>query len=81
MSTTLTTLQDLIVEKYGVDRAELLPERPLSEFGLDSLSQVELLCSVEEAFDITISDDRAQVGNLAELTALVDELCSMAAVA
>ncbi|PHV12924.1 phosphopantetheine-binding protein [Chitinimonas sp. BJB300] len=81
MSTTLTTIQDLIVEKYGVDRAELLPNRPLSEFGLDSLSQVELLFTVEETFDITISDDRAQVGNLAELTALVDELLEAVALA
>ncbi|GAB3267391.1 acyl carrier protein [Chitinimonas naiadis] len=79
MSATLTTLQDLIVEKYGVERAELQPERALSEFGLDSLSQVELLFSVEETFDISISDEHAQVDNLAALAALVDQLRGEAA--
>lgn len=78
MSATLNTLQDLIVEKYGVDRTELRPERALSEYGLDSLSQVELLFSVEETFNISISDEHAHVDNLGALATLVDQLVAEA---
>ncbi|MBV8466999.1 MAG: acyl carrier protein [Burkholderiales bacterium] len=72
MSTTLKQLQDLIVEKYEIAIEELAADKPLADFGLDSLSQVELLFSVEEHFKIEIPEDQAHVANLNELAALVD---------
>jgi acyl carrier protein len=74
MSATLKQLQDLIVEKYGIAAEELQPERTLADFGLDSLSQVELLFSVEEHFNIEIPEERAHVASLNELAALVDAI-------
>jgi acyl carrier protein len=79
MSATLKQLQDLIVEKYGIAAEELVADKPLADFGLDSLSQVELLFSVEEHFNIEIPEDRAHVGNLNELAAVVDSLVETAA--
>lgn len=74
MSATLNQLKDLIVEKYGIAAEELQSDRPLADFGLDSLSQVELLFSVEEHFNIEIPEERAQVASLNELATLVDSI-------
>jgi acyl carrier protein len=74
MSATLKQLQDLIVEKYGIAAEELAADRGLADFGLDSLSQVELLFSVEEHFGIEIPEERAHVANLNELAAVVDSI-------
>ncbi|WP_374349855.1 acyl carrier protein [Chitinimonas sp.] len=79
MSSTLKQLQDLIVEKYGIAIEELAPEKGLADFGLDSLSQVELLFSVEEHFKIEIPEERAQVANLNALAALVDSILAESA--
>lgn len=74
MSDTLQQLQQLIVAKFGIDAELLTAERPMSEFGLDSLSLIELLFSIEEELGITIPEERSQVNNLGELAALVDAL-------
>ena len=55
--TTLETLQDILVSEYKVDPAQLTPESELSAIGLDSLSVVELLFKIEDAFELTIVDD------------------------
>jgi acyl carrier protein len=55
--TTLETLQDILVSEYKVDPAQLTPESELSAIGLDSLSVVELLFKIEDAFQLTIVDD------------------------
>ncbi|MBV8658044.1 MAG: acyl carrier protein [Burkholderiales bacterium] len=81
MSTTLKQLEELIIEKYGIAAEELSADRPLAEYGLDSLSQVELLFSVEEHFNIEIAEDRAHVGSLAELATLVDTILAEKAAA
>lgn len=79
MSAILNQLQALIVEKYGIDAAELLPTRSLAEFGLDSLSQVELLFTIEEEFGIEIPEERAHVNTLAELAQVVEEIVAVKA--
>lgn len=79
MSATLTQLKDLIVEKYGIAADELQADKALADFGLDSLSQVELLFSVEEHFNIEIPEDRAHVANLNELATLVDSIVAESA--
>lgn len=73
MTTTLETLQQLIAEKFGIAPADLDPNKPLTEFGLDSLGLIELLFDIGEHFDVDLPEDRP-LNNLAELATLVDEM-------
>ncbi|MBU2490152.1 MAG: acyl carrier protein [Proteobacteria bacterium] len=54
-------VKNVIVEKLGVDPDEVVPEASfIDDLGADSLDLVELIMSMEEIFDIEISDDQAE---------------------
>lgn len=68
---TLEQIKQLIVEKFGVNADDIQAERPLGEYGLDSLGQIELLFAIEEHFEVSIPEEEAHVANLQELAELV----------
>lgn len=54
-------VKQIIAEKYGVDPSELKPDtRFIEDLGADSLSTIELIAELEEAFDIEIPDEDAE---------------------
>jgi acyl carrier protein len=54
-------VKKIIAEKLGVDLVEVKPEASfLDDLGADSLDLVELIMSMEEEFDIDISDENAE---------------------
>ena len=55
-------------EKIG---AYLEEDEPLMESGVDSLSLVTLIVSIEESFDVTFMDDDLQPKNLRTLSDLI----------
>ncbi|MDD5391264.1 MAG: acyl carrier protein [Gallionellaceae bacterium] len=73
MTATLETLKQLIADKFGIAPDDLDPNKPLTDFGLDSLGLIELLFDIGEHFDVNLPEDRP-INNLAELAALVDEV-------
>jgi len=51
-------VKQIISEQLGVDEAEVTPSASFSDdLGADSLDQVELVMALEEAFDLSISDE------------------------
>lgn len=71
---SLQQLQDLIHEKYGIERADLGPEASMRDKGFDSLALVEFLFAVEDHFKISLPDTDENMTNLGQLAALVDQL-------
>jgi acyl carrier protein len=54
-------VKKIIAEKLGVDISEVKPESSfVDDLGADSLDLVELIMSMEEEFDIDISDENAE---------------------
>ena len=54
-------VKKIIAEKLSVDLEELVPEATfVDDLGADSLDLVELIMSMEEEFDIDISDEEAE---------------------
>lgn len=54
-------VKKIIAEKLGVDPSEVVPEASfVDDLGADSLDLVELIMSMEEAFEIEISDEDAE---------------------
>jgi len=54
-------VRKIIAEKLSVDIAEVVPEASfVDDLGADSLDLVELIMSMEEEFDIEISDDDSE---------------------
>ena len=61
MSDTATKVKAIIVDKLGVDEAEVTSEASFTnDIGADSLDTVELIMEFEKEFDIQIPDDQAE---------------------
>jgi len=57
----LSKIQDIVVEHLGVSREKVTPEAHfINDLGADSLGTVELIMSLEEAFDLDIPDEQAE---------------------
>lgn len=51
----------IVEERLGVAASEITPEKNLiNDLGADSLDSVELIMSIEQKFDISISEDAAE---------------------
>ena len=61
MSEIEEKVKSIIVDKLGVDEAEVKPEASFTnDLGADSLDTVELLMEFEKEFNISIPDDKAE---------------------
>ena len=54
-------VKKIIAEKLGVDISDVVPQASfIDDLGADSLDLVELIMSMEEAFEVEISDEDAE---------------------
>ena len=61
MSDVATKIKAIIVDKLGVDEAEVTGSANFTnDLGADSLDTVELIMELEKEFDIQIPDDEAE---------------------
>ena len=61
MSEVTTKVKAIIVDKLGVDEAEVTTAASFTDdLGADSLDTVELIMEFEKEFDIQIPDDKAE---------------------
>jgi acyl carrier protein len=61
MSDVAAKVKAIIVDKLGVDEAEVTPEASFTnDLGADSLDTVELIMEFEKEFDLAIPDDEAE---------------------
>ena len=61
MSEIEAKVKEIIVDKLGVDAADVTPEASFTnDLGADSLYTVELMMQLEKAFDINIPGDKAE---------------------
>ena len=61
MSENLTRVQEIIIDKLGIEESKItLDAKFIEDLGADSLDTVELSMQFEEEFDIEISDDDAE---------------------
>jgi acyl carrier protein len=61
MSEIAARVKKIIVDKLGVDEAEVLDEASFTnDLGADSLDTVELIMEFEKEFNISIPDEQAE---------------------
>lgn len=54
-------IKEIIIEQLGVKPEDVIPDADfVNDLGCDSLDAVELVMSMEEKFNIEISDDEAE---------------------
>ena len=72
--TTEQRIKAIIVEKLGVDEADITRDASFTnDLGADSLDTVELIMEFEKEFDMTIPDEDAeQIGTVGDAVDYVD---------
>ncbi len=71
---TMEKIKEIISEQTGIDTEKLMENTTIEDVMADSLDTVELLMSVEEAFDIDIPDSEAEkLRSLGELSDYIDK--------
>ena len=75
MSDIATKVKAIIVDKLGVDEAEVTPEASFTnDLGADSLDTVELIMEFEKEFDIQIPDDKAEgIASVGDAIAFIEK--------
>ena len=75
MSEIEAKVRDIIVEKLGVDEADVKPEASFTnDLGADSLDTVELIMDFEKKFNVTIPDEDAEkIGTVGDAIAYIAE--------
>ena len=75
MSEIDSRVKAIIVDKLGVDEAEVKPEASFTnDLGADSLDTVELIMEFEKAFGISIPDDQAEkISTVADAIKYIEE--------
>jgi acyl carrier protein len=59
--TTVSKVQDILMEQLGVERDQIAPEAGLmADLGADSLDMVEIGMTVEETFNLSIPDENME---------------------
>ncbi|MFT4062368.1 MAG: acyl carrier protein [Edaphocola sp.] len=75
MSEIANRVKKIIVDKLGVDEAEVTPEASFTnDLGADSLDTVELMMEFEKEFNISIPDDQAEnIGTVGQAISYLEE--------
>ena len=71
---TFERIRKLMAEKFGLEESSLTREATLETLGLDSLSVIELMFSIEDAFDIKLPDEPVPLKTLQDVVDTVDRL-------
>ncbi len=74
MSEVASKVKAIIVDKLGVDEAEVTETASFTnDLGADSLDTVELIMEFEKEFGITIPDDHAEkIGTVGDAIAYIE---------
>ena len=75
MSEIASKVRAIIVDKLGVDEAEVTDQASFTnDLGADSLDTVELIMQFEKEFGVTIPDDQAEkITNVGEAIAFIEQ--------
>ncbi|MBP3823226.1 MAG: acyl carrier protein [Bacteroidaceae bacterium] len=75
MSEIESKVRDIIVDKLGVDAAEVSAEKSFTgDLGADSLDTVELIMELENEFGIAIPDDDAEkIATVGDAVAYIEQ--------
>ena len=75
MSEIEAKVKEIIVDKLGVDAADVTPEASFTnDLGADSLDTVELIMEFEKEFGISIPDDKAEkIGTVGDAISYIEE--------
>ena len=75
MQDTKKRVVEIVAEKLSIDPSGITESVTLQDLGADSLDMVEIIMKLEEEFDISIDDEKAEsFDNLGQVIAYIHSL-------
>jgi acyl carrier protein len=71
---TLQTIQRMMVEQFDLKLENLGPDAQLDSLGLDSLSVIEFMFSLEDELKIKLIDERVELKTVGDVASFVDKI-------
>ena len=71
---SLQTIQRMMVEQFDLKLDDLSPDTQLDSLGLDSLSVIEFMFSLEDELKIKLSDERVELKTVGDVASVVDKI-------
>jgi acyl carrier protein len=72
--TTLERLQKIIVKDFELNPEDLKANASLESLGLDSMSTIDLLFSIEDEFNIQVSREPVELKMIQDVVDYIDRL-------
>jgi len=67
----LPRVQSMLRERFALSEAQVDATHALTELGVDSLAVIEFMFDLETEFDISLSQERADIHTIGDIAALV----------
>jgi len=64
----------MMVEQFDLKPEVLTPEAQLENLGVDSLSVIEFMFSIEDEFKIKLPDERVEIKTVQDIATIVDRI-------
>jgi acyl carrier protein len=71
---SLQTIQRMMVEQFDLKLEDLNPDAQLESLGLDSLSVIEFMFSLEDELKIKLPDERVELKTVNDVAMVVDKI-------
>ena len=71
---SLSRIQSMLSEEYGLPMERLAPEQLLADLGIDSLTTIEFMFKLEDAFSIRLADERGDLSTVNDIATLVNNV-------
>lgn len=71
---SLQTIQRMMVEQFDLKLEDLGPDAQLESLGLDSLSVIEFMFSLEDELKIKLPDERVEIKTVGDVANLLDKI-------
>ena len=71
---TLQTIQRMMAEQFELKLEDLTPDAQLETLGLDSLSVIEFMFSIEDELHIKLPDERVEIKTVQDIASIVERL-------
>jgi acyl carrier protein len=71
---SLETIQRMMSEQFDLKPEALTPDAQLETLGMDSLSVIEFMFTIEDEFKIKLPDERVELKTVQDIANIVDRL-------
>ena len=76
MDTTLTRLQQILLQDYPLAPEALTRAARLEDLGIDSLATAELLFRIEDSFHLTVPNELVPLATLGDVVDYIDRIAA-----